>query len=86
MEDLDKTLAMDPANSEKLKFKDEVKLAIEKKESVKRAEIELKERGERLSEIKTLSQSGLKAYRENNPAQAEKDFAKVLELIKVAQK
>ena len=86
MEALDKSLAMDPANSEKLKFKDEVKLAIEKKESVKRAEIELKERRERLSEIKTLSQSGLKAYRENNPAQAEKDFAKVLELIKVAQK
>ena len=74
LEDLDKSLALDPANAEKLKFKDEVKALMEKKE-----------RQKRLAEIKIFSQNGLKAYQENNPAQAEKDFAQVLELIKVTQ-
>mgnify|MGYP001578401968 CR=1 FL=1 len=75
LEELDKSLAMDPADAQKLRFKDEVKALMDKKE-----------RQKRLSKIKTFSQNGLKAYQENNPAQAEKDFAQVLELIKVTQK
>ena len=59
---------------------------MEKKEAREKAEREKKESGKRLSEIKIFSQSGLKAYQENNPAQAEKDFAQVLELIKGTQK
>ena len=35
LEDLDKSLALDPANAEKLKFKDEVKALMEKKERQK---------------------------------------------------
>ena len=65
LEDLDKSLALDPANAEKLKFKDEVKALMEKKE-----------RQKRLAEIKIFSQNGLKAYQENNPAQAEKTLLK----------
>lgn len=86
LEDLDRSLGLDPDNAEKLKFKDEVKAVMERKEAREKAEREKKESRKRLSEIKIFSQSGLKAYQESNPAQAEKDFAKVLELIKVSQK
>lgn len=75
IEDLDRSLSLDSANADKLKFKEEINALMDKKE-----------RQKRLSEIKTFSQNGLKAYQENNPAQAEKDFAQVLELIKVPQK
>lgn len=86
IEDLDRSLGLDPDNAEKLKFKDEVKTVMERKEAREKAEREKEESRKRLSEIKNFSQNGLKAYQENNPAQAEKDFAQVLELIKGARK
>ena len=85
VEELDKSLALDPANAEKLKFKDEVKSVMEKKEKRERAEREKKESRKRLSEIKILSQNGLKAYQEKQSRPGGKDFAQVLELIKVTQ-
>lgn len=86
IEDLDGALALEPDNAEKLKFKDEVKAIMEKKEAREKAEKEKEENRKRLSQIRSFSQSGLKAYQENNPVQAEKDFSQVLELIKSGQK
>ncbi len=86
IEDLEGSLALDPDNAEKLKFKDEVKAVMDRREAREKAEREKEENRKRLSGIRSLSQSGLKAYQENNPAQAEKDFAQALELIKGGQK
>ena len=71
LQDLEASLSLDPVNSEKIKFKDEIKSLAQKQE-----------RQEKLEEIKNFCNSGLKAYKENNPALAEQEFAKILGLVK----